>query len=220
MNNSLVCGDLAFESSKGKSHRYSQKQQIPAAVIFAGGKPAKKLPNIAGVPSLAGKRTIQRSRGISVGFNSETQAPKRMAGGAFGKQSPPKKALKHMRGETQNRWLSIALALFKDFETLSDGWDTYNAPRPNGIAIANARWFTISNRLGKFRPTRIAPSVVGGIGITFRRGDHLAYLEFNNDGMTSFLLAREPNEPMVDPIGNDVSSYREAGDLIQGFLDE
>jgi hypothetical protein len=80
------------------------------------------------------------------------------------------------------------------FKTLKKGWDTYEAEPPNDLAIENAKRFI---NLFDLKPTRIAASVIGGIGITFRQIDEMIYIEFGNDGRNQLLYANELKEPFI-----------------------
>ena len=65
---------------------------------------------------------------------------------------------------------------------LEKGWDSYKADPPSQLAIANAGIFL--GLCGDFLPDRVAPSVMGGIGVTFRRPGKKVYVEFYNYGTT------------------------------------
>ena len=65
---------------------------------------------------------------------------------------------------------------------LRPNWDTYAAPAPNGVSVANA--IRVLNLLEAMNlgPTRILPSAEGGVGVCFVRGDRYADIECSNDG--------------------------------------
>lgn len=79
------------------------------------------------------------------------------------------------RGE-DNRRSVRALA------NLRPHWDSYAAPAPGRISIANAiRVLDLLEPLN-LDPTRILPSAEGGVGICFVRGDRYADIECSNEG--------------------------------------
>ncbi len=65
---------------------------------------------------------------------------------------------------------------------LSENWNRRGAPPPNERAIAAAFQFLEVMSRTKRLPTRLAPSAVGGIGITRRVNERFAYVEFYNNG--------------------------------------
>ena len=72
-----------------------------------------------------------------------------------------------------------ACARLETLSKLETGWDSYGAEPPNEIALAMARAF-----LKMKLPTVLNPSVVGGIGMTFRteKSKDFVYVEFRNTG--------------------------------------
>ena len=68
---------------------------------------------------------------------------------------------------------------------------------PNSEAIRLAREFIIQMKRNGQPPTRIAPSVVGGIGVTKRVGDRMAYVEFYNSGKVYALLTDDHTDGCV-----------------------
>lgn len=94
-------------------------------------------------------------------------------------------------------------------ETLVAGWDSYNAEPPTPEVIAAAREF-LTVVLAKDAPiSRLNPSVVGGIGFTFRvavdpdatkRDAPSAYVEFRNTGTCHALYADPTKDAMAAPV--------------------
>jgi hypothetical protein len=79
-----------------------------------------------------------------------------------------------------------------EFSKLEKGWDSHKASPPSSIAIETAiyivRNFTI-------KPIRVAPSVVGGIGMTFLP-DREIYIEIQNNGeiySVVRIISEDPN---------------------------
>lgn len=89
--------------------------------------------------------------------------------------------------------------------SLQKGWDGYDADPPSSLAIAKAQEFLHDmERLG-CRPTRVAPSVIGGIGVTRESGDHRAYVEFHNNGQIVALFRDRFGNPKTHGLdGNRV----------------
>lgn len=74
------------------------------------------------------------------------------------------------------------------FVNLRRGWDSYDAPVPSIKSINKARDFTRDAVQSGIKPSRVAPSVVGGVGITWQRGDRRVYMEFLNTNQIGLLF--------------------------------
>lgn len=84
-------------------------------------------------------------------------------------------------------------AKFRNMKELRDGWNSYSAPAPTPASIDNAyRFFVDAN----IPPTRVAPSAVGGVGITYRHGNRKVCVEFFNDGRANGLFADDAAQKM------------------------
>ena len=95
----------------------------------------------------------------------------------------------------QNEWDAVFERL-KDLATYEDGWNGYSASAPNHTAMTNARAFLTVMKNSMYRPTRVAASAVGGIGITRREKTKKTYVEFFNNGLISALFADDENQTM------------------------
>lgn len=93
-------------------------------------------------------------------------------------------------------WNKIAAKL-ATIRCLTPGWDGYAAPAPSDQALDLACSLVEFLRLRRFLPSRVAPSVVGGIGITFRKGNRKVYVEVTNRGTVNSLFSDEMTEPSV-----------------------
>ena len=82
------------------------------------------------------------------------------------------------------------MATLDSLTRLKDGWNGNAAPAPSDLAIDNARRFCS----WALDPHRIAPSAVGGVSLTYKRGDRRAYVEFDNDGAACVLYDDGPVE--------------------------
>ena len=83
------------------------------------------------------------------------------------------------------------------FARLVRGWDGYKAETPSSDVVSAAKRFLSVTDLP---PTRVAPSVVGGVGITFKRDGRKAYLELTNAGPVSLLLSDGVGDPHTEPV--------------------
>ncbi len=91
-------------------------------------------------------------------------------------------------------------AKLNSFAELASGWDGYEAEPPASSVVAAAKRFLGSTNL---TPSRVAPSVVGGVGITFKRNEKKAYLELTNVGPVSLLLSDGVSDPHAQPVAVD-----------------
>ena len=103
--------------------------------------------------------------------------------------------------------------VFTRLAALQPNWDSYGADPPSALAIENARRFVaVAERMG-YPPMRVAPAVVGGVGVTHRQGERKTYAEFYNDGRVLVLFSddvqREPIVIQIQP--TDAEFERFAG---------
>jgi len=85
--------------------------------------------------------------------------------------------------------------------SLRIGWNGYDAKPPSELAVTTASSYLDQLASEQLAPTRVAPSVVGGVGITCRKGDRGVYVEFYNDGRVHALFAHgeDAATTSVDP---------------------
>jgi hypothetical protein len=102
------------------------------------------------------------------------------------------------------KWFS-KLDKFCDLEL---GWDGDNAHAPNQRACNSARSFLESLQQDSYEPERIAPSVVGGVGLTFRKHPHKVYVEFKNGGKVHALFSDGVFAPRVEEVTPDRVGYQ------------
>jgi hypothetical protein len=93
-------------------------------------------------------------------------------------------------GISNDRWQKK----LDDLSGLRDNWNRYSSPAPSEAAVQVARLFLQVLAEEGRQPTRVAPSAVGGVGVTLRRGDRMAYVEFYNNGTAHALLTDEDSE--------------------------
>ena len=89
------------------------------------------------------------------------------------------------------------------FARLRRGWNGYAADKPPGLPLYQAEDFLFSLRVGDITSSRVAPSVVGGVGITIREGTRKAYIEFSNDGRVYVMLSTGKGEPAIHPASTE-----------------
>jgi hypothetical protein len=70
-----------------------------------------------------------------------------------------------------------------------------------------------------YEPSRLAPSAVGGVGVTHRRGSKTVYVEFYNDGRVLALFSDNVSEPVIKRIDPNDQSFRELIAGMRGYLD-
>jgi hypothetical protein len=83
---------------------------------------------------------------------------------------------------------------------LTSGWDGYHAEPPSASSLSVASSFLASTQL---IPTRVTASVVGGVGIMFKKYRLKAYVEVANSGSVSLLLSDGVSELHTEPVSLD-----------------
>lgn len=101
---------------------------------------------------------------------------------------------------------------------LKSGWNGYDAEPPDERALANSRAFLQSLLFEQFPPTRVAPSVVGGVGITRKVGERRVYVEFYNSGIVHALLA-EGEKAETMPVEASPEGFRAFVARAREYLD-
>jgi hypothetical protein len=109
-------------------------------------------------------------------------------------------------GHTED-WLMPLLDKLKSFLRLPRGWNGYNAPEPEQMAVVQAEDFLFAMRLADLKPNRMAPSVMGGVGVTLRKDNRKAYVEFYNNGRVHVLFSDGESEPTTHAVRNDNRDY-------------
>jgi hypothetical protein len=85
----------------------------------------------------------------------------------------------------KSRWQPILDAM----RNLATGWDGYSAVPPTDTAIDLARLVLAEMEASGMPPTRLAPSVIGGVGLTQRIDMRKVYIEVRNDGRAYALMS-------------------------------
>src|SRR5262245_54926616 len=97
---------------------------------------------------------------------------------------------------------------FSRISRLQEGWNGYTAPAPTETAVLLARSFIDMLVREKYEPRRLAPSVVGGVGVTQRKGKRSVYVEIYNDGRVLALFSDDVSEPEIKRIEPGYQSFK------------
>lgn len=101
-----------------------------------------------------------------------------------------------------------------------EGWDPTCGPLPSEDAIANAAAFLTVFRQANLEPSRLSATVVGGVGITFKRDARKVYVEFRNTGTVHALYSDGSSDPRVEKVPPDNKGYSELLPRIKTYLNE
>lgn len=116
-------------------------------------------------------------------------------------------------------WVEAATDRLDEMTGLSVGWNGYAAPPPiDGSVALTKRIIRVFADEG-IQPTRIAPSVVGGVGITFRQANRRAYVEIDNAGAVYLLLSDKESQPSTSRIENGKGHWRKLVRTIRAHID-
>ena len=121
-------------------------------------------------------------------------------------------------GSAGRDWLMPLLNKLQGFSRLKWGWNGYRAEKPAGLPIYQAEDFLFALRTADLEPQRVGPSVVGGIGVTLKRGERKAYVEFYNDGRVYVMLSDGVGEPHIQPVRTENRGYENLISEIRGYL--
>jgi hypothetical protein len=104
---------------------------------------------------------------------------------------------------------------------LKQGWNGYDAPAPSHQAVTTAKEFLtqLVNVPGSIEPSRVAPSSVGGVGITCKKRDRRVYIEFFNDGEVCVLFSDNTSEPQSERVEPVPSIFAGLIKRIEDYLD-
>ena len=103
-------------------------------------------------------------------------------------------------------------------QTLQAGWNGYEAEPPSELALETARRFIAVLESESLPPTRVAPSVVGGVGITRKVGERRVYVEFYNDGSVHSLFA-EGEEAETAAVAPTSEGFLAIASRMRAYLD-
>jgi hypothetical protein len=107
----------------------------------------------------------------------------------------------------------------EQLSSLSQGWNGYDAPPPSNGAINTAKGFLTHLLGGDKGPSRLAPSAVGGVGITHKNNNRRVYVEFFNDGGACVLFSDNETVPESIRVTPGYMEFRELVEQIRAYLD-
>lgn len=116
-------------------------------------------------------------------------------------------------------WVGLDKKL-ASFRSLKKGWDGYKATPPDLKPVHLVSGFLDLLRQNRYLPSRLAPSVVGGVGVSFRKGGLKVYVEFSNKGTVHALFSDGVSEPVVKQVMPDSAGYRALVATTRAYLDE
>lgn len=90
-------------------------------------------------------------------------------------------------------WLYRWNRTIDSFRSLEDGWDGYGCDPPSTLALVVAKEFLFELDSWDVEPARISPSVVNGVGFTFRNNLRKVYVEVYNDATVYALFSDGAN---------------------------
>jgi hypothetical protein len=105
-----------------------------------------------------------------------------------------------------------------ELSLLNDGWDSYEAPKPNELAVKRAKRLLSSLSSYKLHPEKIMASVEGGIYFLLLKGNKYADIECDNDGDIIAYIHDRISEPEIWIIGNNDREINNSLVKIQKFL--
>lgn len=114
--------------------------------------------------------------------------------------------------------LDKAIKKINGFGKLVRGWNGYDAVPPSTIACVSALAFLEILHAGSIETTRVAPSVVGGVGVTMKHADRKVYVEFYNDGGVYAMFTAKGADPITEPVRPQQTDYTRLTTQIQSHL--
>jgi hypothetical protein len=122
--------------------------------------------------------------------------------------------------EPSSDWLSAASKQLEALAHLGHNWNSYGAEKPSRAALDDARTFVEELHCAGVPPYRIAPSAIGGVGITIKdKGQpRRAYVEFRNDGGMYCLLSDGTGKPIIEPVRLGAPEFRKTIERAWGYL--
>lgn len=113
----------------------------------------------------------------------------------------PGNAAKELDRIKCTRWLN-------SLDEIQGNRDWSHVPQPSEDAFALSRKFiTLAMDCDRW-PSRISPTMVGGIGVTFGKGARKAYVEFRNTGNIHSLLSNGDSDPIVSKVDPSNLGFR------------
>jgi hypothetical protein len=115
------------------------------------------------------------------------------APGSVSPLTPPAIRIVYQDEANMSRGWAVNLARMS---RLPKGWNGYNAPPPSERARLIAQSFLDVLLKEDMEPSRLAPSAVGGVGLSRRKNGRKVYVEFFNDGKVFALFSDGETGPI------------------------
>lgn len=109
-------------------------------------------------------------------------------------------------------------AKLNGYATLKSGWNRYSAPAPSGLSLSSARKILMVAAQENLLPSRLAPSAVGGIGMTWQQEDREAYIEVYNNGTAWTIFSDDSGDEETAPVSLNASTLRKVMEAIRTYL--
>lgn len=119
--------------------------------------------------------------------------------------------------QQDNDWLPRWKSTIDSFRDLEPGWDGYGCEPPSTLALAIVMDFLFELTTRDVEPARIAPSVVNGVGITFRDNQRSVYVEVYNDA-TVYALFSDGANVRTQPVRTSRRDFAHLILEIQAYL--
>jgi hypothetical protein len=102
---------------------------------------------------------------------------------------------------------------------LNDDWNGYATPAPSYASVVTAKAFLSAILAMDFEPSRLAPSVSGGIGITHKKDSRRVYVECFNDGVVCVLFSDGETAPVSRRVKPSSLAFKGLTREIREYLD-
>ena len=110
-------------------------------------------------------------------------------------------------------------AKLTDMVRLKEGWNGYSAPAPSVSAINTAKSFVRVLMRENQEPRRVAPSAVGGVGVSRRNAKRKVFVEFFNDGKVFALFSDGESEPLSKEVVPGLQTFKNLTREMRDYLD-
>ena len=102
---------------------------------------------------------------------------------------------------------------------LEEGWNSYSAPPPMPAAIDNAKTLLTLASVAGIIPDGVAPSAMGGLGVTFTARGREVAVEFYNAGNAHAMFSDNETESLdTAPVAPGVEGYTRLLQEVRQYL--
>ena len=130
-------------------------------------------------------------------------------------QSHTLRVVYHQQEQSTGAWKDK----FRMMSQLREGWNGYKSPPPNATARALAENFVETLLRERMEPSKLAPSVLGGVGLTRRNRDRRVYVEFFNNGQIYAMFSDGNSEPISRPVTAGLAAFKKLIAEMREYLD-